>query len=140
MADKLKNLKPVNPFTLMGAVALAIDGIAFAGSNEIVAMGGYPGAKVSTSDVVVYLVVDALIRKGYLMNKDLGTEVFGMFDDPSSPYSIEAYRGVISAVALSLKDSLRKKKLVILNPLIKAVIGSFGVAFVDDIFGLKKIK
>lgn len=127
-------------FTLQTLLALGIDGLAFAGSNELVAMAGYKGARVGGGDIMVYLVVDFLIRRGYLVNADLMGSIADISDNGMGEvYNLEFYKGIIAAIGLILKDSLKNKKLVLMNPIIKAAVGALGNGFVDDIFKLKKI-
>jgi len=54
--------------------------------------------------------------------------------------SHEAYISLVAALGIALKDSLMKKKLVVIPALVKAFVAGFSNASVDEILKLDKLQ
>lgn len=122
-------------------IGLLIDGGVFYGVNEILNAGGLKIAKPDMSDVTIYVLIDALVKKGYLVSSDLQMSVSELVDEKgmSTYRSRDAYIGLLAALGMALYDSVQKKKLHIIGPVIKAFAGQFGNVLVDEVFGLRRI-
>lgn len=123
-------------------IGLLIDGGVFYGVNEILNAGGLKMAKPDMSDITIYVLVDALVKKGYLVNADLIIglgDVFEGKEGMSTSRSRDVYVALLAAIGMIIFDSVQKKKIKIVAPLVKAFAGQFGNILIDETFGLKRI-
>lgn len=123
-------------------IGIAIDAGVFYSVNEILNAAGVKYAKADMSDVVIYTIIDALVKNGYLVQGDIQKELSTWVAKTPGKSGIrarDAYVGLLSALGMIAFDSLQRKKLVILGPLIKASAGQLGNVFVDEALGLSRI-
>lgn len=123
-------------------IGLLIDGGVFYGVNEIIRKAGLSQAKPDMSDVTIYVLMDALVKKGYLINPDIMAKINASVSaqpGPDNTRTRDMYVALLAAAGMIAYDSVQKGSLKIVPGLIKAFAGQLGNIFVDEAFALNRI-
>lgn len=106
---------------------VAIDILGFYGSNMIADKAGLKRVKPSVDDAVTYGVVDAMHVAAMLNAQKLGLPAMILALDP------RVQKAIVTSLALIVKDYAMKKKLMVVSPILKALIGEFGNKILDKV-------